>query len=98
MRSLMELLNNEYSIVQGIERNDEKARKTIERQAEVVAYPIECDAKTNELLRIDEELTSLSNRKDALMNDLDAARYRIPEYFNFVVLNAADNVSGVRND
>ena len=89
MRSLMELLNNEYEIVRNIERVDNEAKKAVVRRTEIEAYPIDCAAKRNDLLRIEEELRGFSNRVDSYMHDLDDARNKIREYFNVVIMNQA---------
>lgn len=89
MRSLLEILREEEAAVKSIEQLDEQMRLRMERRAEIAAYTLECDGKTHNLERVDEEIGAIQIKHNACNTTLKNIRYTIRDYFN--VIKGGDN-------
>lgn len=91
MRSLYELITNEKTCTDNIEKREEEMKSIANQIAELEADPFNCSTKTHEIERLHEKLSRSTNTKEALEKDLLDIRAMIRDYLIVIMNKGASN-------
>lgn len=87
MRSLLDILNDEKSLANRLEKIDSMISK-IEKDVEFVkSIEINCEAKTRDLSRYSENLYFLQTEKEEAEKELFEVRAELKEYLRILLAN-----------